>query len=483
MNRRIYEQRDFGLADGFQYDATDQIIGYQREGTLDVGAGTVSSATASSLQFDGAGNRTQITGSFEQNTYIRNKLNQYTDDAAGPGGYDPKGNLAMYAGWTVTYDAVNRLTELSHPASGQLISYRYDVLNRRIAQKVNGVVTSHVYDNWNLIEERPTDGRQPHCYLFGGASNELVVSFGSGYPNYWYFQDGRGNTSHLTDNEHIVIERYTYTFDGRVSYSDGNNSIPSSLVDNRFLFAGAILLPETQLYDMRNRIYYPRWGRFLQTDPIGFKGDASNLYRYCVNNPVNLTDPDGLVAGDIKERMTSLGGGDWIGNSRGLSDGHLAQMREDAGSNLSFGGVTRSEEKKRQQSMGQRAVKMLAELTPRGHVSQTGVITDGPPHRVGPVDEKKVLVDPFNQSRGWKDISLEKLRWRGPEKQKIITVHYHSGRGKYGEPTEKHDLKILSQGPMYFSNRDWAAQGIYQILRQNHRTQTLYDRSIIPPPD
>lgn len=295
LNRRIYEQRDFGLADGFQYDATDQIIGYQREGTLDAGTGTVSSAVASTLQFDGAGNRTQITGSFEQNTYVRNKLNQYAHDAAGSAGYDEKGNLTTYAGWVVTYDAQNRLTRLEHAGTNQLILYKYDALNRRIAQQVNGAVTSYVFDNWNRIEERPTDGRQAHGYLFGGAVNEVVVSFGPGYHNYWYFQDGRGNTSHLADNDHVLLERYTYSFDGRVSYFDGNGfSRTTSSVENRFLFAGAILLPETMLYDMRNRIYYPRWGRFLQTDPIGFKGDASNLYRYCNNDPVNRTDPLGL---------------------------------------------------------------------------------------------------------------------------------------------------------------------------------------------
>jgi hypothetical protein len=39
---------------------------------------------------------------------------------------------------------------------------------------------------------------------------------------------------------------------------------------------------------------HPDLGRFMQPDPIGFAADASNLYRYCGNNPANLTDPFGL---------------------------------------------------------------------------------------------------------------------------------------------------------------------------------------------
>jgi hypothetical protein len=35
-------------------------------------------------------------------------------------------------------------------------------------------------------------------------------------------------------------------------------------------------------------------GVFLQPDPIGFKGDAANLYRFCSNNAVNRIDPLGL---------------------------------------------------------------------------------------------------------------------------------------------------------------------------------------------
>src|SRR5882762_2785777 len=53
--------------------------------------------------------------------------------------------------------------------------------------------------------------------------------------------------------------------------------------------------PETNgLYYYRARHYSPAWGRFLETDPIGYRGGV-NLYAYVGNDPLNFTDPNGLV--------------------------------------------------------------------------------------------------------------------------------------------------------------------------------------------
>jgi RHS repeat-associated protein len=62
----------------------------------------------------------------------------------------------------------------------------------------------------------------------------------------------------------------------------------------KHLFQGQLWTQQTWLNDYRNRVELPTMGVFLQPDPIGFKGDAANLYRFCRNNPVNKTDPLGL---------------------------------------------------------------------------------------------------------------------------------------------------------------------------------------------
>lgn len=54
----------------------------------------------------------------------------------------------------------------------------------------------------------------------------------------------------------------------------------------------------TKLNSKNVRYYNPSTGRFLSADPIGFKGGDTNLYRYVLDNPVNLIDSrgtDGIV--------------------------------------------------------------------------------------------------------------------------------------------------------------------------------------------
>jgi len=34
---------------------------------------------------------------------------------------------------------------------------------------------------------------------------------------------------------------------------------------------------------------------FLQSDPIGFDGGDANLFRYCGGDPVNRSDPSGML--------------------------------------------------------------------------------------------------------------------------------------------------------------------------------------------
>ncbi len=64
---------------------------------------------------------------------------------------------------------------------------------------------------------------------------------------------------------------------------------------NPFRYRGYIYDEETQMYYLRSRYYYPELQRFISAD-MRFGGYAlfsTNLYLYCLNNPVLYSDSDG----------------------------------------------------------------------------------------------------------------------------------------------------------------------------------------------
>jgi RHS repeat-associated protein len=350
----------------------------------------------------------------------------------------------------------------------------------------NTVVRFSVWDDWELLEEYDTSNVKQAAYLQGGSG--VIKSLVN---NIYYYQDKLGSTTHIADGGGNLLESYRYDLYGTPSYFDSaSQPLNASTVGVTDLYAGERWIGELRLYDLRNRFMSPELGRFLQTDPIGFQGDASNLYRYCHNDPEDFSDPTGLIAdwtwshlmweqgnspygfNDLYQSYVNAGASDGGGGGGNSGGGKSKSSSENGG---------KKKEDNWEKSSDEEAVKILSKETHRPDVSQTAVLTEGPPHHLGPVDEKRVLVDPANIGRGWKDQSLETLRWKGTEHQKIKTVHYHRLGGKlYGEPTQDHDLKMIKQGPLYFTNKDWAATGKFLILRQGLPPETRFDRRIIP---
>jgi len=95
----------------------------------------------------------------------------------------------------------------------------------------------------------------------------------------------RGANRQSSIRNHQSQAVYEYDVYGQVAASDPNHP-------NRFMFTGREFDKETGLYYYRARYYNASIGRFLQTDPIGYQGGV-NLYSYCLNNPLGMTDASG----------------------------------------------------------------------------------------------------------------------------------------------------------------------------------------------
>src|SRR5881409_920501 len=127
--------------------------------------------------------------------------------------------------------------------------------------------------DWAILEEYDATGARVQGYVQGyhGLVKTLVT-------NVYYYQDELGSTSHIASSSGALIESYQYDVYGkpRVYNASGVYQANATPVA-KDLFAGQRWLVEIGLYDDRNRFMSPDLGRFLQPDPIGFKGDASNL--------------------------------------------------------------------------------------------------------------------------------------------------------------------------------------------------------------
>jgi RHS repeat-associated protein len=144
--------------------------------------------------------------------------------------------------------------------------------------------------DWAILEEYDSTGARVQGYVQGyhGLVKTLV-------DNIYYYQDELGSTSHIAYATGTLLESYQYDLYGKPRvYNSAGVFQPGATPVAKDLFTGQRWVPEIGLYDDRNRFMSPDLGRFLQPDPIGFKGDASNLYRYCGNDWANRSDPMGL---------------------------------------------------------------------------------------------------------------------------------------------------------------------------------------------
>ena len=89
-------------------------------------------------------------------------------------------------------------------------------------------------------------------------------------------------------------------------HSYGPFGEPNVTTGVRFRYTGQQYLGGLNLYYYKARFYSPALGRFLQTDPIGTADDL-NLYAYVGNNPVNFSDPTGLIAAEAQMLVGKVG--------------------------------------------------------------------------------------------------------------------------------------------------------------------------------
>lgn len=267
--------------------------------------------------------------------YTANGLDQYGQIMGDTPAWDARGNLTAYRGVSYGFDGENRLVAAA--MSNGTATAAYDPAGR--LRQIGAAVTSQlIYDgDAPIAEYNASSGAIISRFVPGPGVDDTVATYDASGNRVWHHLDAQGSVVAQSDatGTAVVINQYGPNGEPGLVYQ-GRNA-------GRIRYTGQIYLPELApyggpsqpLYSFKARIYAPKLGRFLQTDPIGKQG-GSNLYAYVANDPINRFDSSGLFADSFSKydnnvSDNALAGDTLAGQSEGVKAVYEAGLLAAAG--------------------------------------------------------------------------------------------------------------------------------------------------------
>ena len=178
--------------------------------------------------------------------------------------------------------------------SGKTITFEYNADGLRVSKTVDGVVHNYVYSGGKLVQKAYGDTKLDFSYDAYGNPYTFTYSDGTISFVYHYVLNLQGDVVRLVTDDGITVATYAYDAWGNIIDMDYTYKAVADA--NPLRYRGYYYDSETGLYYLQSRYYNPQWGRFINADSYIATGQGmlgNNMFAYCLNNPVNMSDPAG----------------------------------------------------------------------------------------------------------------------------------------------------------------------------------------------
>ena len=211
--------------------------------------------------------------------------------------YDAQGNPTSYLGHTLTWEKGRQLK------SFDTNTYTYNANGIRTSKTINGVKHTYVLDGTKILKE--TWGNNTIVPLYDNEDSVCGIEYNG--TAYWFYKNLQGDIISIANADGDVIAKYTYDAWGACTVAEDTSEVGIATV-NSFRYRGYYYDTEIGMYYLQSRYYDPNVGRFVNADDGVFTSNAviSNLFCYCLNEPVSCSDSEGRLRIVISSTVRSI---------------------------------------------------------------------------------------------------------------------------------------------------------------------------------